>query len=147
MVEIGPKNGKTSNWSIFAFIIIIFISYATLPDSLHTYDKPTVKHVWYFGWISALSTGFGVVPLLFTTSLNPYWIGISNGTITFISIIVSHDPYLFFIIYYLLYACFCTSLMTIFTLHKTLKISYCCWNDDSSQLLTNNRRMQFQRAR
>jgi len=79
MVEIGPKNGKTSNWSIFAFIIIIFISYATLPDSLHTYDKPTVKHVWYFGWISALSTGLGVVPLLFTTSLNPYWIGISNA--------------------------------------------------------------------
>jgi len=36
-------------------------------------------HVWYCGWVSALSTGLGVLPLLFTPELNPFWTGASNA--------------------------------------------------------------------
>lgn len=40
---------------------------------------PTVNHVWYFGWISALSTGLGVLPLVFSANVHSWWIGITNA--------------------------------------------------------------------
>lgn len=35
--------------------------------------------VFYYGWISAISTGFGVLPLCFVTEMKEYWIGVSNA--------------------------------------------------------------------
>lgn len=60
-------------------IVIALITYFTIPEPLHPVGRPTVLHVWYFGWISALSTGLGVVPLIFTRELDTYWIGASNA--------------------------------------------------------------------
>jgi len=62
-----------------ATIVIALITYFTYPGPLNPTGKPTVLHVWYFGWISALSTGLGVVPLIFTHELDSYWIGASNA--------------------------------------------------------------------
>jgi len=64
-----------------ATIVIALITYFTYPGPLNPTGKPTVLHVWYFGWISALSTGLGVVPLIFTHELDSYWIGASNGAL------------------------------------------------------------------
>lgn len=68
--------GKTE---IIATLAIALISYFTFPEPLHPVGRPTVLHVWYFGWISALSTGLGVLPLMFTHDLDRYWIGATNA--------------------------------------------------------------------
>jgi hypothetical protein len=40
---------------------------------------PTVQHVWYYGWLSALSTGLGSIPLLFWSNPSSKWLGVSNA--------------------------------------------------------------------
>jgi hypothetical protein len=39
----------------------------------------TSQHVWYFGWITAISTGVGVLPFFFFSEPEKYWVGASNG--------------------------------------------------------------------
>lgn len=73
------KPVKTSMSSILILFIIIAISYYTFPGSLQPVGKPTIQHVFYFGWISAISTGLGVLPLVFTSNLNTFWVGVSNA--------------------------------------------------------------------
>lgn len=40
----------------------------------------TIQHVWYYGWITALSTGLGTLPFLIVSEMNQWWLGVSNGT-------------------------------------------------------------------
>lgn len=40
----------------------------------------TIQHVWYYGWITALSTGLGTLPFLIVSDMNQWWLGVSNGT-------------------------------------------------------------------
>jgi len=70
---------RTSNHAIGIALLVVIVSYVTLPETLQPVGKPTVQHVWYFGWISALSTGLGVIPLAFAPNLNTFWVGVSNG--------------------------------------------------------------------
>lgn len=70
---------RTPKKVYFAAAVILAISYFTLPDSLQPVGRPTVQHVWYFGWISALSTGLGVLPLVVAPKLDTFWVGISNA--------------------------------------------------------------------
>ncbi len=69
----------TSTLTIIWCIIIAAISVFTYPESLQPIGRPTLNHVWYFGWISALSTGLGVLPLVFSPDLDTYYIGVTNG--------------------------------------------------------------------
>ena len=59
--------------------LIVLITLFTYPDTLQPVGRPTLNHVWYFGWISALSTGLGVLPLIFSPTLDSWWIGVTNG--------------------------------------------------------------------
>jgi hypothetical protein len=61
--------------------VVLAISVFTMPHPLQPPhgSEPTVQHVWYYGWVTALSTGLGVVPLVFARQLDAYWVGISNG--------------------------------------------------------------------
>ena len=70
---------KTPIITIAAMILIAAISIFTFPESLQPVGRPTVNHVWYFGWISALSTGLGVLPLIFSPDFDTYWVGVTNG--------------------------------------------------------------------
>lgn len=54
------------------------VSYFTMPASLTTKD-PTVQHVWYYGWLAALSTGLGALPLLFMSKPDNKWMSVSNA--------------------------------------------------------------------
>jgi len=82
----SPTNGEiptpppTPVSSIVAMAVIVVFSYVTLPTPLQPVGKPTLLHVWYYGWITAISTGLGVLPLVFMPNLDSYWVGISNGT-------------------------------------------------------------------
>eukprot|EP00978_Attheya_sp_CCMP212_P047031 scaffold421189_cov48-Attheya_sp.AAC.4 len=83
-----PRNSK---YSYFFMLLIIIISYVTLPDTLQPKGKPTILHVWYYGWISAISTGLGVVPLVFFPNLDAFWIGISNAVAAGMMIAASYS--------------------------------------------------------
>ncbi len=69
---------KTPPITILAMIAIVAITALTIPETLQPTGKPTVNHVWYFGWISAVSTGLGVLPLIFSPDFNTYWVGVTN---------------------------------------------------------------------
>ena len=75
----SSKQITTSTRTFVAMSIIILISIITYPESLQPVGKPTLNHVWYFGWISALSTGLGVLPLVFSPDFDTYWVGVTNG--------------------------------------------------------------------
>ena len=76
---------KSSRYpSILGCVALLLISYFTYPDSLHLTGEPSVRHVWYYGWITAISTGLGVLPLIFVPHLDKFWIGVSNGEFRFL---------------------------------------------------------------
>lgn len=82
----GKANGEMSAAppptplsSIILMAVLIIITIVTIPSPLQPVGKPTVQHVWYYGWITAVSTGLGVLPLVFMPNLDSYWVGISNG--------------------------------------------------------------------
>lgn len=96
---------------IFAVVIITVFGY---PD----WSEPhaSVHHVWYYGWITAVSTGIGVLPFFFLSEPNKFWMGISNGKYELINLI--------------------TNLLT-----KHAQISNGRWNDDCSIIFPCRRRM------
>jgi len=75
----------TSKRAFFLFFILMVISYVTFPETLQPQGRPTVQHVWYFGWLSAISTGLGVLPLVLVPDLDDYYVGVANGAYPFLS--------------------------------------------------------------
>lgn len=75
------KMHPTPSWVYVALLSIAAISYVALPDPLqpHHGEAPSIKHVFYYGWLTAVSTGLGAIPLAWAPNLSAYWIGISNG--------------------------------------------------------------------
>lgn len=43
------------------------------------WDAVSSHHVFYYGWLTAVSTGLGVVPFFFISEPNKFWMGVSNG--------------------------------------------------------------------
>lgn len=70
---------RTPKRAIAAAILLVILSVVTCPENLQPIGKPTVQHVFYYGWISAISTGLGVLPLVFAPDLDTFWIGVSNA--------------------------------------------------------------------
>lgn len=62
-------------------ILLALITYATFPGNTlgNKGLEPTIHTVFYYGWISAISTGFGVLPLCFFNEMKEYWVGVSNA--------------------------------------------------------------------
>lgn len=70
---------ETSSITIIALLVILIITVVTIPRPFQPAGKPTLLHVWYYGWITAISTGLGVIPLIFIPKLDSYWMGVSNA--------------------------------------------------------------------
>ena len=67
-------------WS--ALVGLILLTYFLMPHPLHPPEgQPSIHHVFYYGWLTAVSTGLGIVPLIFAPNLASYWVGVSNGKI------------------------------------------------------------------
>jgi cation transport ATPase len=64
--------------SLILLAIVLLITIATYPQENIT-NGVNIQHVWYNGWITAVATGFGVLPFFFLSEPNKYWMGISNG--------------------------------------------------------------------
>lgn len=70
---------STPAWAIFALGGLVLLSYLTLPVPFQPVGDPTLLHVWYYGWITAMSTGLGVLPLVLVPDFDKFWVGISNA--------------------------------------------------------------------
>jgi hypothetical protein len=80
MNKVASARPQNSNVTLIAFAVVAIISVVTIPTPFQPVGKPSLLHVWYYGWITALSTGLGVLPLVFAPNMDKYWVGISNGT-------------------------------------------------------------------
>lgn len=78
----GSKSGKkedTPLWVKILLVVIAVISVTTIPHPFHPEGEPSLQHVFYYGWLTALSTGLGVAPFVFLPDVPTFWVGISNG--------------------------------------------------------------------
>lgn len=74
-----PKKKGFDFFGWFMLLVLVVVTVVTCPDSW-ILNKVTVQHVWYYGWITAISTGAGVIPFLFfSEEPNKFWMGISNA--------------------------------------------------------------------
>lgn len=84
----------TSWWTWAAYLLLIAVSKYTLPADLHP-RNPTRQHVWYYGWVTALSTGLGAAPLLLTHDMGKQVIALEvwseKGTMNSCSAAVACD--------------------------------------------------------
>ncbi|KAL7533592.1 hypothetical protein ACHAXR_005337 [Thalassiosira sp. AJA248-18] len=78
-LEAESKSSELRSYVIIAILAII--TYAAYPGTTWGENalEPTMHTVFYYGWISAISTGFGVLPLCFVSEMKEYWIGVSNA--------------------------------------------------------------------
>lgn len=78
-IEAESKSSEIRSYVIIAILAII--TYAIYPGTTWGNNalEPTMHTVFYYGWISAISTGFGVLPLCFVSEMKGYWIGVSNA--------------------------------------------------------------------
>jgi hypothetical protein len=61
---------------LLLLIVITIVTYPRIPVSRVTWHQ-----VWYYGWITAVSTGLGALPFCFFTEPSKFWMGISNGAL------------------------------------------------------------------
>ena len=79
------KEEKTPAWVILLLGVFAVISATTIPHPFHPEGEPSLQHVFYYGWLTALSTGLGVAPFIFLPDVPSFWVGISNGTVVLLS--------------------------------------------------------------
>lgn len=116
---------KTDYVALFIILLVILISIFTLPDD---WKGVSVQHVWYYGWITAVSTGVGVLPFFFFSEPNKFWMGISNGKRTY-------TLYLFNYIFARVIESYCSS--------KSYLFSGGGWHDDCGVVQLNSRRSEL----
>lgn len=76
---------KTTPMWVYALLVgFAIMTYATIPEPFHPLPgvAPTIKHVFYYGWLTAMSTGLGALPFLLFPDVATFWVGISNGMLT-----------------------------------------------------------------
>lgn len=77
----SAASAKTAPWVRLALASFIVVTYVAMPQPLQPLhgEHPSVQHVFYYGWITAVFTGLGAIPLIFFPNLASYWVGLSNG--------------------------------------------------------------------
>jgi len=71
---------QRDHWLIVmaTYAALAAVTWFTMPPTMSA-KVPTVQHVWYYGWLSALSTGLGTLPLFFWSVPSSSWMGASNA--------------------------------------------------------------------
>jgi ZIP family zinc transporter len=73
----APESSTSQIRSYVILLIFALITIVAYPGvGLQT---PTIHTVFYCGWISAVSTGLGVLPLCLVSEMKEYYIGVSNA--------------------------------------------------------------------
>ncbi|KAF0696026.1 Aste57867_13189 [Aphanomyces stellatus] len=70
-----PKNfwKRPEYLTAVAFIVITLISYP------YSGGIRSWQYVWWCGWLTAVSTGFGAVPFLWVKDIDKFWLGVCNA--------------------------------------------------------------------
>ena len=76
-IEVESKSSEFRSYVII--MILAIITYVAYPGTTFGKNEPTIHTVFYYGWVSCISTGFGVLPLCFVSEMKEYWIGVSNA--------------------------------------------------------------------
>ncbi|CAM9818761.1 unnamed protein product [Hapterophycus canaliculatus] len=74
----GQHQHPTSRWTWVGYFLLLAITRYTIPNELHT-SNPTLRHVWFYGWVTALSTGVGAAPLFFFPDLGKAMLALGNA--------------------------------------------------------------------
>jgi hypothetical protein len=80
--KIRPKNKTaepTERWVYFVLIAFVIVTIVACPRPFVPHGTPSIQHVFFYGWLTAVSTGLGVFPFIFLKGVDTYWVGISNG--------------------------------------------------------------------
>jgi hypothetical protein len=83
--KVKEKKKHVTSPAIYASLVFFAaVTYFAMPHPLqpHHGEEPSIQHIFYFGWLTAISTGLGVIPLIFAPNLAAFWVGISNGELT-----------------------------------------------------------------
>lgn len=73
------KQEFTPFWVIALLLVFVAVTIVTIPHPFQPHGEPTMNHVFYYGWLTALSTGLGVLPFICLPDVPTFWVGISNG--------------------------------------------------------------------
>jgi ZIP family zinc transporter len=76
------KKKPTTDYISYAFLaIVIGVTVLAFPEDFFSNNLEAVKlsHVFYYGWITAISTGLGVIPFFFFDEPNKFWMAVSNA--------------------------------------------------------------------
>ena len=71
----------TPTWVWITLVAFLVLTVLSRPSELHPTGTPTIHHVFFYGWLTAISTGLGALPFLFLPDVATYWVGISNGAL------------------------------------------------------------------
>jgi hypothetical protein len=75
----NPTSKKNSAPSWLALLLLAAISAATYPKHFTNIEIVTQQSVFYFGWITALATGLGVLPFAFISSPSSTMLALANA--------------------------------------------------------------------
>jgi hypothetical protein len=83
-MKMKKSRGSNFDWMGWCtLLLIIIITILGYPSNLFPFTNDvqmiSLFEVWYYGWITAVSTGLGIIPFFFVNKPNRYWMGISNG--------------------------------------------------------------------
>ena len=70
---------KTPTWVYALLVLFAAVTVLTYPVPFQPHGEPTLKHVFFYGWMTAISTGCGVLPFMIMPDVPKFWVGISNG--------------------------------------------------------------------
>ncbi len=73
------KSGSIQKSNLINYILLFIVLLVTVFCYPQSWDVVTVRHVFYYGWLTAISTGAGVIPFFFIKQPDKYWMGISNA--------------------------------------------------------------------
>ena len=78
----GGRHPTTPAWVYLLLLCFAAVTYVAIPEPFHPPhgQQPTITHVFYYGWLTAISTGLGALPFLLVPDVKSFWVGISNGT-------------------------------------------------------------------
>ncbi|VEU35218.1 unnamed protein product [Pseudo-nitzschia multistriata] len=87
------RTSKTPSWVWLCLALFAVITYVGMPDPLQPPhgQSPSIQHVFYYGWLTAVFTGLGALPLAFAPNLAAYWVGLSNAVAAGMMIAASYS--------------------------------------------------------
>lgn len=79
-------DNKEDSFDPLSWFLVLLMGWVTVwffPYDSHFSGAPKVNshYVFYFAWLTAVSTGIGALPFFFVDKFDKYYVGIANGKI------------------------------------------------------------------